>query len=298
MNTINPPFRASAPLNEMMGLAQFGLLINLAGTWMGKGFNLVSLPLPPSIKNVDPSKPPFIPKIGTTREVLAVAPLGGPIPNRGFVQEDIFLFGMTYLQVVSDAVSSEARHFETGLWLNVPDTSPPNVVRQAVIPHGDAVLARGTITQAKAPPDPQGQARPNIPVISSTPIAVPTGQPITGSYLDPFRALVIPQEIPPLPPGSINDPNEVLNQAIQGKTITETITIDINTSANGAGILNIPFVKENAEAVSMNATFWIETVLRDDKETTFVQLQYSQTVMLRFDNVDWPHISVATLIRQ
>jgi hypothetical protein len=104
MNTTNPPFRASAPLDEMR--LQFGFLIDLAGTWMGKGFNLVSLPLPPSIRNVNPNNPPFIPKIGTTREVLAVAPLGGPIPNRGFVQEDIFLFGMTYLQVVSDAVTS------------------------------------------------------------------------------------------------------------------------------------------------------------------------------------------------
>lgn len=63
------------------------------------------------------------------------------------------------------------------------------------------------------------------------------------------------------------------------------------------GILNIPFVKHNAEAVSMTATFWIETVLQDD-QTTFVQLQYSQNVMLRFDEIDWPHISVATLIRQ
>lgn len=275
MNTIHPQFRASAPLDEMRGLAQFGLLINLAGTWMGKGFNLVSLPLPPSIRNGDPNKK-FIPKIGTTREVLAVAPLGAPIPNRGFVQEDIFLFGMTYLQVVTDAVSSEARHFETGLWLNVPDTPAPTIVRQAVIPHGDALLARGTITQAIAPPDPQGQARPNIPVSSSTPIDVSSGDPITtGPYLDPFTALVLPPQ-----------------------TIKETITIDVNTGPIRAGVLNIPFVKDNAEAISMNATFWIETVLRDDKETHFVQLQYSQTVMLRFNNVDWPHISVATLIRQ
>jgi hypothetical protein len=291
MNVINPGFRASAPLDDMTGLAQFGFLINLAGTWIGKGFNLVSLPLPPSIKSLDPGKPPFIPKIGTTREVLVVSPLGSPIPNRGFVQEDIFLFGMTYLQVVSDAISSEARHFETGLWLNVPDTPPPNVVRQAVIPHGDSLLARGTVTQS--------DGRPPIPKISSRPIDVKSGQPITSEpYLAPFRGLAIPPEIPPLPPDAIDDPNAILNQALdQQKTIKQTITIDINTDDPGAGILNIPFVKDNAEARQMTAQFWIETVL-PDQGPPFVQLQYSQTVMLRFDEVDWPHISVATLIRQ
>jgi hypothetical protein len=293
MNTVNLPFRASAPLDDMRGLAQFGLLINLAGTWMGKGFNLVSLPLPPSIKNLDPGKPPFIPKIGTTREVLAVAPLGSLVPNRGFVQEDIFLFGLSYLQVVSDATSSEARHFETGLWLNAPDTAPPNVVRQAVIPHGDSLLARGTVTQSDGPPP--------IPIISSRPIDVTSGQPITSDpYLAPFRSLAIPQEIPPIPPGSIDDPNEILRQALpQDKSrIKQTITIDINTNEPGAGILNIPFVKDNAEARQMTAQFWIETIVPDGQATPFVQLQYSQSVMLRFDGVDWPHISVATLIRQ
>ena len=47
----------------------------------------------------------------------------------------------------------------------------------------------------------------------------------------------------------------------------------------------------------MRATFWIETV-EPEGQVPFVQLQYSQFVMLRFENKDWPHISVATLIRQ
>lgn len=29
----------------------------------------------------------------------------------------------------------------------------------------------------------------------------------------------------------------------------------------------------------------------------FLQLQYSQTVMLRFFDIDWPHVSVGTLIK-
>jgi hypothetical protein len=46
----------------------------------------------------------------------------------------------------------------------------------------------------------------------------------------------------------------------------------------------------------MNAIFWIETVERADG-TQFLQLQYTQTVILNFLDIDWPHISVATLIK-
>jgi hypothetical protein len=98
MNNTASQFRASAPFGLMTGDAQFGPLINLGGTWMGKGFNLVSVPQSPSIRN-DPNNPnnsfSFIPKIGTTREVFVVAPLGAPIPNRGFTHEDDTLFGLS-----------------------------------------------------------------------------------------------------------------------------------------------------------------------------------------------------------
>jgi hypothetical protein len=46
----------------------------------------------------------------------------------------------------------------------------------------------------------------------------------------------------------------------------------------------------------LTATFWIETVQRPDG-SQFLQLQYSQTVLLDFEKVIWPHVSVATLIK-
>jgi hypothetical protein len=52
------------------------------------------------------------------------------------------------------------------------------------------------------------------------------------------------------------------------------------------GIQNIPFVVSNADAVSMNAIFWIEKVRYPGGTdgAYYLQLQYTQTVMLRFDN--------------
>lgn len=64
-----------------------------------------------------------------------------------------------------------------------------------------------------------------------------------------------------------------------------------------AGIFNIPFVQKDANATSLKATFWIETV-QQKNESTFLQLQYTQTVILNFLGIDWPHISIATLIKQ
>jgi hypothetical protein len=58
----------------------------------------------------------------------------------------------------------------------------------------------------------------------------------------------------------------------------------------GGGIVNMPFD-------IANASFWIETVKQADG-TTFQQLQYTQTVILNFLGVNWPHICVATLIKQ
>jgi hypothetical protein len=94
-----------------------------------------------------------------------------------------------------------------------------------------------------------------------------------------------------------------LEDAKQGQNIVSTIVLQISTSATtelpngGGGVLNIPFLQKNANATRLDATFWIETVERDD-HSRFMQLQYTQTVILNFLDIDWPHISVGTLIKQ
>jgi len=97
----------------------------------------------------------------------------------------------------------------------------------------------------------------------------------------------------------------VLRAAIQGQTITNTVVIVISTAAiqGSTGILNIPFVVKNANALQMDAIFWIETV-QPTSGDPFLQLQYVQRVILDFpptptaNIIHWPHISVATLVKQ
>lgn len=285
--------RPGYPLN--VEASNLGPLADFAGTWVGTGFNLISLP---DFDSKPPSTGPkaFRLKLNATREVLEFTPIGGAIPNRGSEtdlangtgQTDINLQGLTYLQRVSDIVTNSALHIEPGIWIKVPATTvlPPNqpetVVRLATIPHGDSVLAQSTFFG-------KVQSGPTIAAIDST----PTGPGVTPGYLKPFAN-------PPLPPGIllpwVKNPNLALLAAIAGQTIVETVVIVISTTPAG-GIVNIPFVVANANATQLDAIFWIETVRQPDG-TTFMQLQYTQTVILNFLGINWPHMSVATLVKQ
>ena len=65
----------------------------------------------------------------------------------------------------------------------------------------------------------------------------------------------------------------------------------------GGGTANTAFLEggadgPNADAASVNATFWLETLQGQSAPT---QLQYAQTVLLNFAGLSWPHITVATL---
>jgi len=135
-------------------LSNLGLLGELAGTWRGKGFNLIARP------DFEDSANLYL-QLNQTHESLKVDPIGSSIPNRGFGQKDIELFGLTYLQKISDASSGGALHIEPGIWVTQPTTTyppesaPPKaqiVARMGTIPHGNSLLAQGTAEHFSGPP--------------------------------------------------------------------------------------------------------------------------------------------------
>ena len=99
-------------------LNQLGLLKEFAGTWKGEGFNLIARPDFQGKSNL------YL-QLNQTRETLEVNPIGSSIPNRGFGQNDIELFGLTYLQKISDVFTGGALHIEPGLWVTQPSTTYP-----------------------------------------------------------------------------------------------------------------------------------------------------------------------------
>jgi hypothetical protein len=143
-------------------LDNLGPLRELAGTWQGTGFNLVARPDFEDQTNL------FL-ELNLTNETTVFSPISSSIPNRGFAQVDIELFGLTYLVQISDATTGGALHIEPGIWVTQPATtepplSPPAggqlVTRMANIPHGNSLLAQGTATSFDGPPTISAGANP------------------------------------------------------------------------------------------------------------------------------------------
>ena len=158
MTIIKPPENIVDPIrfspDGLTVLANLGLLRDLAGTWQGQGFNLIARPDFQGNANL------FL-QLNQTRETLHIQPIGSAIPNRGFGQDDIELFGLTYLDKISDLFTGGALHIEPGIWINQPNTQSPGetapqgsqlITRMASIPHGNAVLAQGIASPFSGPP--------------------------------------------------------------------------------------------------------------------------------------------------
>jgi hypothetical protein len=270
-----------------------GPLAGLAGKWVGRGFNVIWRP--DSVSGQDR----FL-ELNVTSDQLEFAAISGPIPNRGFLQSDISMFGLTYLQQISDANLKAGLHIEPGLWAAVPKTSDPSVaatvVRLASIPHGTAVLLQGTASTAAT--------GPSIPNIGIKPFTInQPNQTIdfpeqTLSRQSRFRTAGA--GLTGVTQAMVDNPNTVLHAAIAGQHITSTITLHVSTTDSpvpGGGTANTAFLKggsrgPNAVAASVTAMFWLETL---QGQTAPTQLQYSQTVLLNFNNLSWPHVTVGTL---
>lgn len=85
--------------------------------------------------------------------------------------------------------------------------------------------------------------------------------------------------------------------------------IHISTTQNpvrgGGGTANTAFLAGtsnppggNADAVEVDATFWIQTLPGASGQPDILQLQYTQLVELDFNGLRWPHVTVATLRKQ
>lgn len=271
-----------------------GPLAALGGEWGGKGFNMIWRP------NNTPGQDRFL-ELNLTEESINFSAISGAIPNRGLLQPDINMFGLTYLQQISDANLDAGLHIEPGIWAVVPTTIDPaevaTVVRMASIPHGTTILGQGTATTTAGPPV--------IPNTNILPFLI--GSPPSVIHF-PEQNLATPTAFRSPPPqlvgitqAMVDNPNSVLQAAIAGQTILSTTTLHVSTRPSaplvGGGTANTAFLAgaahgPNAVSAEVSATFWIETV---QGTPNFLQLQYTQLVLLNFNGLSWPHITVATL---
>jgi hypothetical protein len=293
----------------------YGPLYLLPGHWAGTGFNMIWRPFH------DPAgKQDHFLELNKTNETIDFALIEGAIPNRGLLQPDINMYGVTYLQQVSDANLSTpgnvvGLHAEPGVWANVPATSnpeePATVVRMASIPHGAAIIAQGVAVTQQGVPDfsEPGNDYPrafNPKTMSSflpsgADLSQPTPYRSSGKQMDGITQAMLDTPVA-----------TVLKAALEGQTILATVTMAVSTKPGdqtdpsvtaGGGTANTAFLAggpagPNALAAQVDSTFWIEHVQGSGGEPDFYQLQYRQTVYLEFEGFFWPHVSVATLRKQ
>jgi nucleoid-associated protein YgaU len=348
-----------------------GAIAGFVGKFQGTGFNTIFRPqstaTPTPLSNPAQGPADNILQLNLTEETLDFSPALGSIPNRGFVQGDIFLNAIPYVQKIDDVTDPNQKigiHFEPGVWLSVPlttkPTEPATVVRMASIPHGTTIDAQGTSTTAAGGPqiDPVDISPFGIgadPTVPANRIKFPSQ---TAADDHTFR---LPQDLKSfINAGTITqdileNPNIILKKRASSQKISSTTKIQIETKRPspavggapadplfGGGTANIAFLlgdagvtNPNADAVEMSATFWIETVTeritvppmaanqqQDVKvpgsvgepttvfsvssatdittpvqvDVSYTQIQYSQTVLLNFAGISWPHVSVATLV--
>ncbi len=237
-------------------MAKLGLLKDLAGTWQGEGFNLIARP------NFHDKANLYL-QLNQTRETLKIDPIGSPIPNRGFGQDDIELNGLTYLQKISDLPTGGALHIEPGIWITQPfttyppETAPANaqiIARMATIPHGNAMLAQGIAEPFTGPPTlkiPTAEyAFSRFPSFNSTPFATaPTVPPpavlnaagtdehanAVANGLPPFDEynLTIPESVTnPRTPFATSPPEPALPTNIHGVPMQEIVNDPIKLLQN------------------------------------------------------------------
>ena len=111
----------------------------------------------------------------------------------------------------------------------------------------------------------------------------------------------------------VKNPNSVLQNALQdslqGTSMTSRTFLHISTTNSvikgGGGTANTAFLTSstdpevgNARATQVQATFWIETIAGTGGQPEKLQLQYTQLVMLDFNGIHWPHVTVGTLVKQ
>jgi hypothetical protein len=275
VSSLAEPKAAPTPAPSLGPLAAF------SGTFRGKGFNTIFRP--------DLGTPTKLPVAATddnllelnlTQETLSFSPSLGAVPNRGEVQADINLNGVPYLQVINDvtiAGQSTGIHFEPGLWMAVPATSDPaegtTFMRMASIPHGTTVLAQGKAVTASG--------KPSFPVVPITPFAIGSapnsGSPFPSQTAAAAGTVRIPQDLTAfiaagtITQAMLDNPVSLLSTHLTGLDVTSNTAITVSTRPAlplfGGGNNNMAFLtgdaraaSPNAQAATMEATFWIETV--------------------------------------
>ena len=237
-------------------------------------------------------------------------------PNRGgnYMQNAFALFYDQQVHFAEGPAEKQIVHEENGSWLylstapqfigpyalgdNPPVESgkvlpqPPDIqiAKQMSVPHGNSILALGSISKPTT-------GQPNIPN-ASAPFPTPAGLPTT-----PYTTqLSDPNNYQNPQPDLTLQPNAPLQQAIEliqpNAYIHWRVTTERLDSGQGA-VTNIPFEQRKANVSTYFADYWL---LSTDGGSSYNYLSYSQTILMQLSihgktGYTFPHITCNTLTK-
>ena len=292
---ITTPLVSATNQPPVIGTDNLGLLNNFIGTWNSPtgadatGYNVMPLPQADTPNGYITKNFPYF-------EEISFAAIAGGAPNREgkYTQASGVLFYEQRVYIADNADPNGAQpiqntliHAENGTWLYhtigqqvegpygpgfVPDTNIPvqdptvQYNKQISVPHGVSVLMTGG------------------PVVSGTGNPVfPTADRTQLPFTDP----------------SVIDPSTYLTQQLnslnsKGVTVVSYSSINVSTTNQGGAVSNINFENSFGKVVSMNTTWYVETLSNGT-----VQLQYIQNIILEFlindIQTQFSHIDANTL---
>jgi hypothetical protein len=292
---ITTPLVSETNQPPVIGASNIGLLNNFIGTWNSPtganatGYNVMPLPQTDAPGGYITKNFPYF-------EEISFSPIAGGAPNRegSYTQTSGVLFYEQRVYIANNADPSGGQpientliHAENGTWLfhviqnqlegpygpnNVPNTNIPvqdptvQYNKQISVPHGVSVLMVGG-------PVANGTGNPVFPTADRTklPFTDPT-------IIDPSTYLT----------------NQLNALIAQGITVTSYSSINVSTNNHGGAVSNINFESSFGKVISMDTTWYVETLSNGT-----VQLQYIQNIILQFviNGVDtlFSHIDANTL---
>jgi hypothetical protein len=276
---ITTPLVSATNQPPVVGSLNLGLLNNFIGTWNSptgadaSGYNVMPLPQADAPNGYITKNFPYF-------EEISFSAIAGGAPNREgrYTQASSVLFYEQRVYIADNADPSGAQpiqntliHAENGTWLfhviqnqvegpygpgTVPVTNPIPVQnpatqynKQISVPHGVSVLMTGG-------PVASGTGNPVFPIADGTKLP----------FTDP----------------AIIDPSTYLTQQLnalnsKGITVDSYSSITVSTTNEGGAVSNINFENSFGKVVSMNTTWYVETLSNGT-----VQLQYIQNIVLQF----------------
>lgn len=287
-----------------------------SGPFNGRGWNMIALPFATQAG----ASFNYRLLVNQYNERLIIMTKDTGVPNRGIqpnpptgrtAETDQELVALDYEQGVvhietEDFPSSlltqpvgAAIHHEPGLFLFMKSQTENgiDIARLGTVPHGNSLLALGASESPINGP-------PVIPSFSGLPIGIGNANPATSAYLapyqhfitNPFRGLFRPDQTHALLVAALTSLG----------AIKRTTTLRFATTISTAGIVNIPFIKKQADATEMDVTFWIMELEEADQDgQPRLIMMYHQVVMLDFfartdgtsGLIKWPHVSINTMER-